>query len=139
MSVKKLDDHYYLSNERRLYLRLTSPHESNEDLKGFFAKTKKKMPDGGRWCFAAPLQPAAYKKMPDAVSTIDAFVRHFAPERVRVALLFPNHVGGRDLNWENGQDLSADLLAIKQVEVMRIDARQRDRNGLLLADFFDFT
>lgn len=139
MKVKKLDDHCHLSNERRLHTRLTSPHESNEDLQRFFEKTAEKMPGGGRWCFAAPLHPVAYKRMPDAVTTIDEFIHRFEPERVRVALLSPNHMGNSDLQWDNGRDLSEDILAIKRVEVIRIDVRQRKKNGLLLADFFDFT
>ncbi|KVD11635.1 hypothetical protein WI81_24395 [Burkholderia ubonensis] len=77
--------------------------------------------------------------MPDAVTTIDEFIHRFEPERVRVALLSPNHMGNSDLQWDNGRDLSEDLLAIKRVEVIRIDVRKRKKNGLLLADFFDFT
>ena len=34
----KLPDEYRLGNERRLYLRLTSPHEANESLKATLKK-----------------------------------------------------------------------------------------------------
>ncbi|AXF20509.1 hypothetical protein CUJ89_08470 [Burkholderia pyrrocinia] len=135
----KLNDDYYLSNERRLYLRLTSPHEADENLDHFLSKSSEKMRGRGRWNFAGPLHPAAYKSMPDAVTTVDAFVNFFQPERVRVALLSPNHQGTNDLEWDGGGDLSSDLLGIDGVEVVRIDVRQRNKNGLLLADFFDFT
>jgi hypothetical protein len=55
-SSNNLAETYYLSNERRLHLRLTSPHEWGESPSDFIEKTKGKM-DDGRWCFAGPLQP----------------------------------------------------------------------------------
>jgi len=39
----------------------------------------------------------------------------------------------------SGRDLAQELLEIPTVEVMCIDGRQRNKNGVLLADFFDFT
>jgi hypothetical protein len=85
-----LPDVYRLSNERCLYLRLTSPHEAKESL--------------------------------------DA----------RVALLSPDRHG------TFAQDavslgLVDSLRALGSVDICSIDARDRSANGLLLADFFDFT
>jgi hypothetical protein len=72
---------YRLSNERCLYLRMTSPHEVGEYVdarsggKGaanFLDKTEEKItantPNlGKRWNFACPLQPNAANRMPDLV------------------------------------------------------------------------
>lgn len=137
--ASKLPDDYAISNERRLYLRLTSPHESNESLPEFLAKTKSKMPSG-RWCFAGPLHPDAFKRMPDTVTTIEAFINAFHPERVRVAVLSPNHQGVDVSDFLDGRDLLAELHSIDdRVEVVSLDVRRREKNGLFLADFFDFT
>ena len=135
---RRLSDSYYLSNERRLYLRLTSPHESGETSEGFLEKTKSKM-GGGRWCYAGPFQPNRFKKMPDVVQFVESFVKFFEPERVRVAFLSPNRHGQEVKSFVPSRDLSQELLAIPSVEVVSLDGRQRGKNGLLLADFFDFT
>lgn len=140
-TAPNLPDDYRLSSERNLYLRLTSPHEANESLNEFLAKTKAKMA-GGRWCFAGPLHPDAYKRMPDSVATVAAFVQAFGPERVRVALLHPNYRDGAlsEFFSDGARDLISDLHLIDdRVEVLCIDARVRGRNGRLLADFFDFS
>lgn len=134
----KLPDSYYISNERRLYLRLTSPHESDETPEEFFTKAEDKMP-GGRWCYAGPFQPAAFKQMPDVVESVEKFAKRFKPERIRVAFLSPNHRGSDISTFLQNRDLMADLLSIPKVEVMCLDGRQKEKNGLLLADFFDFT
>lgn len=135
---RKLPEIYHLSNERRLYLRLTSPHEYDETSKEFLEKTKSKMGDG-RWCYAGPFQPNAFRKMPDVLQSVESFIKLFKPERVRVAFLSPNRHGQEVSSFVPGRDLSQDLLAIPSVEVMCLDGRQRGKNGLLLADFFDFT
>ncbi|HEV2682734.1 MAG TPA: hypothetical protein VGV14_19705 [Rhodanobacter sp.] len=135
----KLPDDYAIGHDRRLYLRLTSPHESDETLPDFIAKTRGKMP-GGRWCFAGPLHPGSFKQMPDAMTTIGAFIKAFEPERVRVAILCPNHQGVDVDGFLPGRDLLADMHSIDdRVEVMSLDVRKRNTNGLVLADFFDFT
>ena len=41
----------------------------------------------GRWCFAGPFQPEAFKRMPDVVESVRLFARAFEPERVRVVFL----------------------------------------------------
>jgi hypothetical protein len=135
---RNLPNEYHLSNERRLYLRLTSPHEYNETAKEFLQKTKNCMVNG-RWSYAGPFQPNAFKKMPDVVKSVGAFVKTFAPERVRVAFLSPNRHGQEIGAFVPGRDLTKELLLIPGVEVMCLDGRQRGKNGLLLADFFDFT
>jgi hypothetical protein len=134
---KKLPDTYYISNERRLYLRLTSPNEYGETPKEFIDKTRGKMGDG-RWSFLGPLQPDAFKQMPDVVDSVKYFINAFNPERVRVVFLSPNRHGTEVDNFIPGRDLRDELLQIG-VEVACIDARRRAVNGLMLADFFDFT
>jgi hypothetical protein len=135
---KRLAEIYWLSNERRLYLRLTSPHEVGENIEQFLSKTTGKMVEG-RWCFAAPLQPDAYQSMPDIVQTVRSFCSTFAPERVRVAFLSPTRHGVQVDDFIPGRDLLNELVQVQSLEIMCIDARRRGVNGLLLADFFDFT
>ncbi len=134
----KLAEIHTISNERRLYLRLTSPHEVGETPKGFLDKTRKKMVSG-RWCFAAPLQPDAFKRMPDVVESVKRFTEALEPERVRVIFLSPTRHGEMLSDFPPDRDLRGELLHINRVEVACIDARRRDSNGLFLADFFDFT
>lgn len=135
---RRLAETYNLSNERRLYLRLTSPHEYDESPAEFQAKARTKM-GGGRWCYAGPFQPDAFKKMPDVAQSVMSFAKAFEPERIRVAFLSPNRHGETIGKFLPERDLTEELLAIPTVEVMCIDGRQRAKNGLLLADFFDFT
>lgn len=135
---KRLPEIYYISNERRLYLRLTSPHEFGETSEEFIEKTKNKM-GSGRWCFAGPFQPDAFRNMPDVVASVESFIRAFAPERLRVAFLSPNRHGQEVDTFLPPRDLRKELLSIAGVEVLCMDGRERGKNGLLLADFFDFT
>jgi len=93
----------------------------------------------GRWCYAGPFQPDAYKKMPDIVESVLSFQKAFQPERIRVAFLSPNRHGQTVDKFLPGRDLMDELLSIPKVEVICIDGRKRDKNGLVLADFFDFT
>jgi hypothetical protein len=93
---RNIPEMYRLSNERCLYIRLTSPHETGEWIKrrpreddkaeNFLDKTEDKFvrntPDmGRRWNFACPLQPLAAKNIPDVVNTVEAFAGRFEPER----------------------------------------------------------
>lgn len=135
---KKLKNIYYLGNDRRLYLRLTSPHENEENMKQFIAKSKNTMLNG-RWCFAGALQPAKFNNMPDVVRSVRYFNNVFKPERIRVIFPSPNHLEIGFSKFIAGRDLSAELLQIERVEVACIDARNMKANGLFLADFFDFT
>lgn len=133
----KLPDTYSLGRERRLYLRLTSPHEYGESSAEFIRKARGKM-DGGRWNFAGALQPNAFKRMPDVVETVRRFQKALTPERVRLAFLAPNRQGITLDNFLPFRDLHSELQALG-AEVVCVDARNREANGLLLADFFDFT
>ena len=148
----KIREMYRLSNERCLYIRLTSPHEAGEWIKrrpreddeaeNFLDKTEDKLvrntPDmGRRWNFACPLQPLVEKNMPDVIDTVEAFVSRFEPERTRVLFLSPDR---HDVLLQDGHlPLVDELRKIPSVEIAWIDARDRTPNGLLIADFFDFT
>jgi hypothetical protein len=138
-----LTDIYRLSNERSLYLRLTSPHETDEDLRefleGIWDKCEGNTPTKGRrWNVACALQPFPYKSMRARLPTIcKRFSTWFEPERIRVAFLSPDRHGNL-LQGEHAT-LAEDLIAIPGVEACWIDARDRQANGLLLADYFDFT
>jgi hypothetical protein len=146
---RRLDEVYRLSNERSLYLRMTSPHEAKEYIgrkrrgTNFLEKTagiiNEHTPQyGARWNFAGALQPRSRHHMPDLVGTCRAFVRYFEPERTRVVFLSPDRHG---ISLQAGEhlDLVDGLRNIPSVEVCWIDARERSVNGLLLADFFDFS
>jgi hypothetical protein len=148
---KKLHDFYRLSNERCLYLRLTSPHEAGEAIGrkrggdvpiNFLEKTNEKIETntpllGRRWNFAGALQPNARNHMPDVVGTCRAFVKYFNPERTRVAFLSPDR-HGTCLQAEHMDLVDSLKQQTPSVEVCWIDARDRTANGLLLAGFFDF-
>jgi len=135
---RKVGETYYISNERHLYLRLTSPHEVGETPSSFLKKTHRKM-GSGRWCFACPFQPEAFKRMPDVVKSVVLFVKAFHPERVRVVFLSPNRHGVELGKFLPGRDVSTELLRLERVEVACVDGRYREANGLFLADFLDFT
>jgi hypothetical protein len=129
-------DHYFLSVDRALYLRLTSPHERNETMAQFLAKIARRT-EAGRWCVAAPLQPEASNRMPDVVETVRAVKERFTPERVRVCFLAPDR---------HGQTATGDielmfrsLWRLGGVECHSIDARHRTANGTLLADYLDYS
>jgi hypothetical protein len=145
---RRLEEVYRLSNERSLYLRLTSPHEAGESLgtkggkRNFLKKTAETIEEntprfGKRWNLAGALQPGAAKHMPDVVATCRAFVRYFEPERTRVVFLSPDR-RGRFLQKTEHRGLVERLREIPSVEICWIDARDRTVNGLLLAVFFDF-
>lgn len=136
-STPKLHSVYALSNERRLYLRLTSPHERGETRTIFYSKFRRVLRYGHRWSFVCPVQPDAFNKMPDAVETIVGFADQFGPERVRAVFLSPSRKGVP----KDPAKLAKmhDFLWKKKVECMSIDARTPDLNGKILSDFFDFT
>lgn len=129
---------YYLSNERRLHLRLSSPHEMGEDYKEFFSKLRGVM-NKGRWCFAGALQPDEYKRMPDLITLLHLFISEFSPERVRVLFLSPTRHNQDISSFIDRIDLLSVTNSIPEVEAVCIDARERERNGLFIADFFDYT
>ncbi|MEX0922117.1 MAG: hypothetical protein WDZ84_05025 [Rhodovibrionaceae bacterium] len=133
---------YPLSSERWLYLRMTSPHERGETLKTFLGKCEKEMQRykerSWRWNLACPLQPNAENEMPDSVTTISKFITHFDPERVRAVLFHPDWQGNT-MEQEALFSLMNKIQALPRTEVILTDARSREGNGLIYADFFDFT
>ena len=133
---------YALSNNRWLYLRLTSPQEWREDMETFLNKCDKKMYDDvnwpTRWNFACPLQRSPSKKLEGATKVISAFSGRFSPERIRSVILSPDY-SGTHLAPSILDQLHSELRAIPRSEVMMIDATDRESTGLILADYFDFT
>lgn len=130
----RLDETYEFSPNRRLYLRLTSPHERDESPSQFVRKIRNRAFEG-RWCIALASQLTATRKMPDLVGTVRVLRRAFSPECIRVAILDPMYGGAK-----NGIPLRIvdRLWSIRRCEVLRVDARGETQNGLLLADTFDF-
>jgi hypothetical protein len=76
--------------------------------------------------------------MPDVVVTCRVFVRRFDPQRTRGVFLSPDR-HGVSLQADEHMDLVDGLRQTPSLEVCWIDARDRRVNGLLLADFIDFT
>jgi hypothetical protein len=147
----KIPELYRLSNDRCLYLRLTSPHEMRETIgrkqhgrtapPNFLEKTAEKITAhtprlGKRWSFVSALQPNAANNMPNVVEVCRAFARYFNPERIRVVFLSPDRHGA--YLQEEHVSLVLGLQEIPSAEICWIDARDRTANGLLLADFLDF-
>ena len=134
---------YYLSNERRLYLRLTSPHEYGESLNDFLNKCENMMWSSGReisrWNFFGPLQIKSPNReiIPDGITVIKEFMERFKPERVRAVILSPN-CSGEFMESETLQEHLEELHEI-DCEVILTDARESENNGLIYSDFFDFT
>lgn len=138
-----LQEIYPLGNERWLYLRLTSPHESNETLEKFLDKCDKKMcpseAGGSRWNFAGPLQVSSTDNLPEGPrKVIEAFNERFSPERVRAVILSPDR-SGKTMDWSDISFLTNELRSMSNCEVMTTDATDRFANGLIYADYFDFT
>jgi hypothetical protein len=135
---KKLGESVKLRCDKKLYLRLTSPHESKEDMDTFLNKISAKIQVDFRWCFAAPLQLKSIGSMPNCVDTIKEFVSRFSPYRTRILFICPDRRG----NWKGKNDLDVYISRLKIIESVEwafIDAREREKNGLMLADFFDYS
>lgn len=142
ISQGKIYERYSLSNERWLYLRLSSPHEAKETLAEFLKKCEQKMKTEGsarRWNFAGALQISGAHRLPQTgPEVIKAFMKYFNPERVRAIVLIPK----QDKTFPKRRDylkLINDLSRLPKVETISVDARRRTKNGLIYADFFDFT
>ena len=133
-----------LSNERNLFIRIMSAHETELTLKQYFDKIEEKC-QPGRWCFAGALWPAPGNKIKENLAEIiEAFVDRFEPERVRLCFLSPDHNNKLITNFINVNDQIARLRKIDGVECAVIDGYLNDihpmtASGLFLADFFDFT
>ena len=126
---------YRLSPDRQLYLRLMSPHEAGATLEEFLSTIAEKT-IAGHWCVASAVQVDASRRMPDLRTVVAALDDRFSPERIRIALLSPDRHG--DPLSDANAHLEGLRRAAEVAEVMCIDARTRERNGLLLADTFDF-
>ena len=74
--------------------------------------------------------------MPDLRTVVAAIDDRFSPERIRIAILSPDRRG--QLLPDAAEHIEALREAAECAEVMCIDARTREGNGLLLADTFDF-
>jgi hypothetical protein len=133
-----------LGNQRCLFVRCTSPHERGETLALYIRKVDRSMAHAfkthWRFNFACALQPGAANNMPDIVDTCERFVADFRPERVRIMQINPTHDGSAPATPLTTAQI--DRLRKAGVEFCTIDARKHHSltpNGLLLADFFDFT
>jgi len=138
--ANNLRNSYAFSPHRRLYLRLTSPHEAGEDMQGFLNKSKYEMSsdsEARRWNFAGALQIDGTAILPDGCEVIEEFVRAFSPERVRAAILSPS-CWGEYIEWSRIRSLTDELRTIAGCEVITVDATHRCANGLMFADYFDF-
>ena len=134
---------YSLSNERKLHVRITSPHEYPDDW-DMFIKKLLKATLSGRWNFVSAMQTNppheqtdSSIKMPNLIDSIDKFLKTFNPERVRLCFLSPMYMGNR-LPEEIFDVTIPNLLGLdNRVECCTLDANFN--HGLFLADFFDFT
>lgn len=140
-TTRNVRNTYALSNERWLYLRLTSPHEAGETTDEFHAKCvaemAAKVQTARRWNFAGAIQITASATLPSGPEVVKAFAKRFEPERMRVAILSPDR-HGNSLSIGD-QDTIVKALRSSGAEVVSVDATSRTANGLLYADFFDFT
>jgi hypothetical protein len=140
-TAKNVQNAFAISNERWLYLRLTSPHEAGETLKQFLKKCADEMQSYGsirRWNFAGALQPTGTSKLADAPDVISGFVTRFTPDRIRAIILRPDRSG----SWMLQSDLKSLVSNCRKIpgtEVVVVDATSRTASGLFYADFFDFT
>lgn len=142
-SAPNLPETYPFGNQRRLYLRLTSPHETGETLEDFLNKCDSKMlpneTGGYRWNFAGALQVSPTENLPQGLTeVIEAFNDRFSPERVRAVILSPDR-SGTTMDWSDIRSLTMELRVRANCEVMTTDATDRHANGLIYADYFDFT
>lgn len=127
-----------LSNERKLLIKLDSPHEEELSIDEWINIVSKDKT--GRWCFAGALHPKKLNKMPSLAASLRAFCNYYLPERVRICFLSPDKDNNLITDSINNINNTIDSLHnIGGVECIFIDARSRTANGLVLADFFDFT
>ncbi|WP_144630499.1 hypothetical protein [Bordetella genomosp. 13] len=133
-----------LSRERCLFVRLTSPHERNESVDEFFRTIVSAEERAARLGFrrlnlACAMQPFAANRMPDLTAVCTKTRNKFSPERMRIAIVDPRQDGnpGPKFGRSEIQSLRKD-----NVELIGIDGEhslQQSPNGMILADYFDFT
>jgi hypothetical protein len=88
---------------------------------------------------ACAMQPQAANAMPDILAVCQAMRRQVDPERIRMVVIDPRQDG---LPGPQLSRLAIDGIRRSGVEVVWLDGNHslgRHPNGLLLADFFDFT
>ena len=73
--------------------------------------------------------------MPNLSDVVNALEERFHPERIRITILSPDRHGNM---LAEAPELMQQLHEVESCEVFCIDARSRNRNGLFLADTFDF-
>ena len=141
-TARNLANSYPLGNHRWLYLRLTSPHEAGENIDAFMKKCDHQMSVSNntvrRWNFACAMQFTATESMGTGPRVIEAFSARYSPERVRAVILSPDR-SGNTMAWEYVRELTHMLRSIPHCEVILANATERLANGLMYADFFDFT
>ena len=91
--ARNLRNVHELSPFRRLYMRLTSPHEARETLDRFLDKIEENTDGYYRWNVVSAVQIDAAENMPDLEEVVTALDERFSPERVRVAILSPDRHG----------------------------------------------
>jgi hypothetical protein len=133
-----------LSRERCLFMRLTSPHETRQNIDQFVKTIEAAQRRAARFGFsrfnlACALQPFAAHAMPDVLEACLAVLDRLVPERTRIVIIDPRQDGepGPFLSRQTVQGLRK-----RGVELVKIDGDHRRNdypNGLLLSDFFDFT
>lgn len=131
-----------ISNERWLYFRLSSPHETKEDINEFFEKFEKEMKkrklNSMRWNFASALQITPRNKVQLPIDQIIAkFNTRFSPERMRAIILSPNRKNAV-LPTHTIKNIIGSLWSV-DCEVLVVDATDREANGFIISDYFDFT
>lgn len=132
-----------LSRERCLFIRLTSPHETGQNVEGFLSRLNDARRRAGRLGFrrfnvACAMQPGAANAMPDILTVCKAIQTHVAPERVRIVVIDPrqDELPGPQLSRSDIDHLRR--MGVELVWIDGIHSLRQHPNGLLLADFFDF-
>ena len=130
---------FALGKHKRLYLRRSSPHETEQTIDEFLAICEKWMRPSGpplRWNFAGALQAKPTKKLAGAPQVIKDFSSHFSTKRIWAVILSPYH-DGRHMDPTELAELTLELEAIPQCEVTMLCAESETANGPQFVAFFD--
>jgi hypothetical protein len=127
-----------LSNERMLLIFPSSPQENRLAPQDWLDRIQQAM-GSGRWCFAGALQGRGTAGLPDAIQYVQSFANRFHPERIRTCFLSPDGQNRAIGNFVNLAQAIPAIAHIDGAECVFIDAQLEATNGLLLADFFDFS
>jgi len=135
---RNLPNTYWINENRFVYVRLTSPQETQETIDNFVEKCDNEFSWGGRANLICPLQPEPSNNINGAASVIQQFVSRQQPERTRVVILSP-HSNGALMNEDRLKTLIDEIGKAGSIEIVMVDARRMDENGFIYADFFDLT